>query len=202
MDKLSFLRAYSQNDIKEAFQLVEKKYLEQNYISPDSNFSKEIPECYLAKDSAVFTAKAGDAILGTVSVIMDSSFGLPMDDIFRKELEEFRNAGKKIVEIGRLAVEKNKDISLLFSLFKLVFHYCVCKKADYLCITVNPKHSSFYNYFQFEDKGFVEKYGAVNNAPAALKVLDLGKIQEKRAKNVLLNKIFFDNPPDYGIFEG
>ena len=208
MENIAYFLSKLDSATKEALSLVEKEYIKQGYLNPKNS------NCKIAvlPGSATFIAKINDKIVGTVSVIFDSPSGLPMDEIYKKEVDKLRLKNKKIVEVGRLAVareflskksgfsEKYNNLSLVSSLFKLVFHYCIYKNIDNICISINPKHNLFYKSICFEDIGGLKFYPSVNNAPALAKTFDINKIKNKKIKNYfLLKKIFIDNPPNYKL---
>lgn len=208
MEDIIFALSKTKSSAKESAFLVQKEYIKQGYINTD-NIGQKIK---IFKNSATFIAKYNSKIVGTVSVFFDSGSGLPMDEIYNKELDKLRSQNKKIAEVGRLAIDsefllkeagfrkKYNNLFLVSSLFKLVFHYCIYKNIDNICISINPKHNLFYKSILFEDIGGLKFYPSVNNAPALAKTLNIGKLKNKKTKNYLLNKLFLDNPPDYKIF--
>jgi hypothetical protein len=206
MKDIIYSLSKTNNDFIAVASLVKKEYIKQGYI----NFGEEISA---PKKSVVFIAKYNKKIIGTVCVAIDSGDGLPMDEIYKEEVDKLRSQNKKIVEVCRLATDSDfltKDLNfkkkynslfLVSSLFKLVFHYCLYKNFDNICIAINPKHELFYKSLFFNDMGSLKYYPSVNNAPAVAKTLEINKFKNKNIKNYLLNKLFFDNPPDYKIFE-
>lgn len=200
MKDIAYILCKTDSDIKFALALVQKEYAKQGYI----NLKNSKTKIKISKNSATFIAKYDNKIVGTVSVFFDFGDGLPMDEIYNKELNKLRSQNKKIAEVGRLAIdssEKHNNLFLVSSLFKLVFHYCIYKNIDNICISINPKHNLFYKSILFKDIGGLKFYPSVNNAPALAKTLDISKLKNKKTKNYLLNKLFLDNPPDYKIFE-
>jgi len=200
-ENIVYSLAKSSGDKKRALVLVEKEYTKQGYIDA----GKHLPEDD-AYSRTVFVAKAGDKVVGTVCIINDSKAGLPMDDMYKKELDKLRFEGKKIFEVGRLATDRDflketGGLAILFSLFRLVFHYAIYQKIDYMCITVNPKHDLFYRSLSFKNIGPERPCPAVNNAPALPRALDIKKIRSQGSKNYLMKRVFLDSPPDYKIFE-
>lgn len=204
MENIIYILSETDSDRKEADALVRKEYIRQGYINSDSPNSKKEQ----LNSEVVFVAKYGNKVIGTVSIFFNSDNGLPMDEIYKDELDVLRRKKKKIVEVGRLATDSSfssKKYNKLFvvsSLFKLVFHYCIYKNIDNICISVNPKHNLFYKSIMFEDIGALKYYPAVNNAPALAKTLNISNLKGGKTKNFLLNKLFWDNPPDYKIFNG
>jgi hypothetical protein len=90
-------------------------------------------------------------------------------------------------------------------LFKLALHYGMRKGFDFFCITVNPKHESFYRWMGFEKFAETRDYPSVQNAPAVPMKLDLKALDEKRKKglpcNTLLSEILY-NPPEEATLAG
>jgi len=213
MNKIVYSLVKTKKELKEAANLVCREYVKAGYIDiSDLNSKKKILFYNHLPSSTIFTAKLHNKIIGTVSVIADSKLGLPMDEIYKKELDKLRNQNKKIAEISQLAADKEtflkkcnsegqiKQMFLFLPLFKLVFHYSIYKKFNNLCIAVNPKHSSFYKYLLFKDIGKLKHYPSVNNAPALAKTLYLDELETRKIKNYIFNNII-DNAPDYKIFE-
>jgi len=208
MENLTYCLAKSQKEKKEALFLVEKEYIKQDYIDPKNSDCK----LEISKFSATFVAKLNGKVAGTVSIVFDSESGLPMDDIYKDELEKFRNSNKKIVEVCRLATDndflknsgvfdkKRNSLSLLISLFKLVFHYSIYKNIDYICISINPKHDLFYKSLGFEDIGGLKYYPSVNNAPALAKAIRIDELKTKNKKS-LIGNLLWKNPPEYKMFK-
>lgn len=202
MDQVVYSRAESEGEIEEAFSLVYQEYKKSDYINcSEAEFKSKIPFSYFLSSSATFLAKINDIIAGTISLVVDSDRGLPMDEVYREELDKLRGQNKKIAEVCRLATSSDfllekrnsgtsiNNLSLLLSLFKLVLHHAVGQKIDNLCIAINPKHNSFYSALGFEDIGGLKYYSSVNDAPALAKTLDLSKVKEQKNRSSLIDEI-------------
>lgn len=205
---IDYSLAKSKKELEEAIVLAGKEYLKNNYaLNFDSLRKKFFPYISLST-TAVFLAKKDKKIIGTVSVIIDSDLGLPMDEVYKKEIDTLRLSGGKVAEISQLAINKeffsrngSSSLIVVMRLFKLVFHYCLYSKIDNICIAVNPKHSSFYDTLFFKNIGELKRYQSLNNAPAIVKTLDLHNFNFiKEQKKTLIGKIISD-PPDYRIFK-
>ncbi|MBU3925499.1 hypothetical protein KJ854_06260 [Patescibacteria group bacterium] len=204
MNKINYFLAQSKQEIEEAFLLIYKEYVKQGYLSERAANSKlKVDSCFLLPDSATFISKINHKIIGTVSVAADSRFGLPMDEIYKEELDELRGENKKIAEVCRLAInnKKHNNLSLLIPLLKLVVHFGFYKEIDFLCVAINPKHNSFYSSLFFQDIGKLKSYPSVNGAPALAKILDLNKLKKIKARNFFIKEIIESNPPDYNLFK-
>jgi hypothetical protein len=131
-------------------------------------------------------------VLSTATIIPDSPLGLPMDELYKPELDILRQQNKKICEIGMLASNtdlfeggvslmlNSKKMFLIFYLFKCVFDYALnVLKLDCMCITINPKHALTYDFLLFNDIGGLKNYDSVNGAPAIAKCLDLNNAEKE-----------------------
>jgi hypothetical protein len=124
----------------------------------------------LAQDS-----KGCDA--GTISLIFDSVNGLPCDEIYASELDPLRASGRWLVEVTRLAIDKDHAHSktLLVQLFEFISIYGrrVKRYTDFV-IEVNPRHVNYYRrLLAFQTLGPERPCPRVNGAPAVLLRLDL-----------------------------
>jgi hypothetical protein len=88
----------------------------------------------------------GEEVFGTLTIRYDSDAGLAADDLYRKELEAFRNAGARVAELTRLAVDPqlgSKEV--LGALFHGAYIFCGPRRGvTDVFIEVNPRHVAFY----------------------------------------------------------
>src|SRR6185436_1846539 len=90
------------DEIIEGWRLVYHQYVATMLIdvNPFSIFT--FPE-YIGRNAAVILGKQNDNSICTISAVLDSRKGLPLDSYFKKELDEMRKQKKKLMEIGLLA---------------------------------------------------------------------------------------------------
>lgn len=180
MNPLSSCRAIHDAAEREAARdIVRRKYAEQGYDLSIESFKR-----YLDGPSAVtFGLFEKDTIYGTISVVVDSAAGLPMDSIYADELAPWRSEGKKLAEVVQFAVDN--DIFTAVSgkkpspfeaapLFRAVLTYALKTHIDYLCISINPKHDRFYGLLGFKQFGKLKHYDSVD-APAIPRALYVPK---------------------------
>lgn len=111
-----------------------------------------------------------DQLLGTVTLRTDSAGGMLADETFKPEIDAYRQAGAKVCEVTKLAIDPLAHPKLaLASLFHVVYLYA---RKVYHCtdvfIEVNPRHKRFYEQMLgFEAAADVRDNGRVN-APAYL----------------------------------
>ena len=191
--------------------LIKKIYRREGYIAENDASSAFDP--YIMSDTAkVFTGFVADTLCSTISVVADSDAGLPMDVLYKDEIETLRAKRKKIAEVTQFAVdhellEKNDTASSMntrftasLPLLSLVLHYGLFKDLDYLCIAVHYyKHNEFYKRLGFVEIGGLKYYPSVNNTPAVAQMLDLRALRENKDSSGVLAR-FLEEPVDYALF--
>ena len=153
--------AKSRNFRKGAGTLVERRYAGRGYQIPGQN-----------EDPNLFTFVAYDegTLVGTVSIRLDSERGLSADSLYRGEIDDLRNAGCKVCEFTRLAVDvKAVSKPVLAGLFHTAYLYASeVRGFNFAVIEVNPRHVAFYaKALGFEPIG-PERMNTRVNAPAVL----------------------------------
>jgi hypothetical protein len=128
----------------------------------------------------VFVARAGDTVIGTLSLLRDSARGLPADALYAPGLAALRAHGRRLAEVSAFAVApawRGAALTLVRPLVQLVGIYARdVERAHELCITVHPRHAAFYERrLGFVRFGGEKPYGAVNGSPAVGLRLDLGR---------------------------
>jgi len=169
------------DEYKQAFSLVHDTYLRMGYLSTPKPHGMLFGIHTLLPQTVIFVAKTYLTVISTLTEIFDTEqFGLPMDELYQKELDGLRSEGRKIVEISALVTPANfRWMNLFMYINKLMFHYSLDHGVNDLCIAVNPRHVSFYkNILLFEDLGPKRYYPKVN-APAVALRLNMDCISEK-----------------------
>ena len=170
-----------------ALKLVQDVYIEEGYISAaDSSRRYRILENHFFEETAVFVGKKNEELIFTVSLFPDSPHGLPMDRIYKKELDYLRNQGRKIGEVGCLATHpefRDGSQNILMHGNKIMLKYAMdYLKLDDLVITVHPKHALVYKKVLLFDElgqGQIKPHPKVNNTPAVALRLNLQEVQAK-----------------------
>ena len=121
----------------EAASLVKRRYNSRGYqVSPTS----------LDPNLFTFLAYNNGALVGTVSIRVDSTRGLAADGLYKNEIDAFREAESLICEFTRLAIDVDAESKqVLAGLFHTAYLFAHrvrgCKSA---VIEVNPRHVVFY----------------------------------------------------------
>jgi hypothetical protein len=131
------------------------------------------------------TATDKGDIVGTLSIGIDSPIGLRADDIFKDELDDYRDRGARLCEITKLAFDHSVQSKVsLANLFHLAVIYARdihgCTDAF---IEVNPRHRRFYErMLGFRQVGGMKKNPRVN-APAYLLHVNVVFVTEQIRKH-------------------
>ena len=160
---------------KSASLLIEKMYSWRGY---DADALGQDP------NKITLVAYQEDKVVGTLTLGLDSPGGMVVDQLYKREADQLRAAGRKPCDITRLAIDQEiKSKSVLAALFHLSFIYghSIHGATDFL-IEVNPRHVVFYQrMLGFEPFG-EEKVCPRVNAPAVLLRLDLTHADEQIVK--------------------
>ena len=160
-----------------------------------------------------FTAEIEDAVVGTITLALDSADGLAADSAFRDAIDGFRaRPGAKVCELTKFAFDPEiQSKALMATLFHIVFVY---GQRTYGCtdllIEVNPRHVRFYEaMLGFERVGPLRHNESVG-APAQLMWLKVDGIREhidraatgaERYKARSLYPLFFSPADERGIYQ-
>lgn len=197
-------------DRKRAWRMVYASYLEKGYAEA----SPEQLWCGLydaLPQTTTFVVTRNDVDVATLTIVFDSDFGLPADQIYRDELDRLRRKGRRLCEVVSLASNENdrrQGIEVLKHLFKLSLHMAskVVDATDFI-ITVNPHHAAYYERkLLFNRVGDVRSYAKVGGAPAVLLSLDLVTLSDKymeaygRQEGSIWHHFFDDRTQDEVVF--
>jgi hypothetical protein len=172
---LDFGLAVDGSTLERAFHLQHDQYVAHGYADAyPAGWRAGLHNALSA--TRVFVARAGERVVGTMTLIADSPLGLPMDALYPTELRELRETRGKLAEISALAIDHEYQahgIQILLRLTRMLLLYAAQTKSD-LCIAVNPHHAAFYRkVLQFKPLGGLRKYRKVHGAPAIALRFDL-----------------------------
>jgi len=197
LESIEYRVARTRGELEESYRLVYNEYLKRSYVN-ENDSKLHLSLFNLLPEATTFVALSNNEILATATVIPDTCFGLPMDDLYKPELDTLRQSGNKLCEISMLASNTSifkegtplllnaRKMFLIYYLFKYILDYTIkYLNLDYICIAVNPKHEMTYDNLLFENLGGLKSYDKVNGAPAIGKCLNLKTIKENCAR---LNK--------------
>lgn len=172
-----FKIAQRKDEFEGACRLVHDRYVQKGYMERRKS-GMRLSLFHAFPETTTFIGKKNDLLAYTLTLFQDSLLGLPMDSIYKKELDSLRAQGRKIAEVGALAAHpdiQNEDQTVLMHGNKIMHKY----GRDYLgvddlVIAINPKHQWLYEHvLLFEKIGDLTQYDYVKKAPAVAYRLNL-----------------------------
>tara|TARA_Y100000296_G_C5160436_1_gene251513 strand:+ start:175 stop:1380 length:1206 start_codon:yes stop_codon:yes gene_type:complete len=174
--------AETDDELFQAFSLVQKMY-EKGKIVDRNTTGLRVTKFHLLPTTKVIVAKIGDEVIGTVSQIMDTPLGLPIDDFI--SLDNLRKCSKRICEISSLAISEkwrsnSKGLFYPLTLFSIYYAKEVTS-ADRLVIVTNERARYVYeDIFLFDPLTINSaKYTSVNDDHAFAQKLDLVQFESR-----------------------
>ncbi len=161
--------AATRQDWEEALQLVTDNYQARGFEAAGSNL--RFTSFQALPKTAVAVAKEAGHVVATLTVVPDNTFlGLPLEGLYRSQIQQMRAQGCRLAETGSLA-ERGlgmRDFMQVFvTLMQLAWQHMVRRGFDTTVIAVNPRHSSFYSKLHgFVPLGPRVSYDRVQGAPA------------------------------------
>lgn len=166
---MNYKVASTLNEVLEAWCLVYKQYLAASLIAPNEFSVFTFPE-YLSNNTAVITGNKMGHTVCTVSGVLDSERGLPLDNYYKRELDQLRNEGKHLIEIGLLADARGRNnFSNILELMSGVARFGVYSNHHDYVVGVHPRRVNFFHQtFGFKPVGEIRGYESLNTAPVIL----------------------------------
>ena len=182
-DSYNFKIADRKEEYECASRLVHDKYVQKGYMTPTESglrlsLRNALPE------TTTFIGKKEGIVISTLTLFQDSEMGLPMDAIYKNELDYLRRQGRKIAEVGSLAVHPSvskQDQTVLMHGNKIMHSYSRnYLGVDDLVMAINPRHQWFYEHILlFEKIGELKEYPYVKKAPAVAYRLNLNTAERQ-----------------------
>lgn len=168
LDRPAIKFAESKDEMTQAFSLVYQVYRKKKFITEPKPHRMLYSIYSLLPQTTHIIAKSYLTVISNLTEIFDTpEFGLPMDVIYKPELDILRDQGRKIVELGSLATpQEHRWKNIFHYLVQMMYWYSVYCHVDDVCIAINPRHERYYKYlFPFETLGPKRHYPRVD-APA------------------------------------
>jgi hypothetical protein len=188
---MNYKVASTLSEVLDAWCLVYNQYLKASLISPNRMSVFTFPE-YISNNAAVILGKKMGYTVCTVSALLDSDRGLPLDNYYKKELNKLRKDGRKLIEIGLLADARgSSNVQDIVEVMQCIARFGVFSDHHDFVIGVNPRRLNFFReVFGFQPLGDVKDYGKLQAAPVVL-LFAHGKELETIAKKAN-EKIYFE----------
>lgn len=150
-----------------AYKSVYNWYLEAGLTGPRE------PQLWLTlfnalEDTATIIIKKDDAIIGSITTVLDSPLGLPLEELYKDEANKFRSNSTKLCEGISFGIEKRHRHPKLFLQMMhaaLLYVHDVMSCTDIL-MTVHPRQTSIYQSLGCELIGEERSFDKVNSLPA------------------------------------
>jgi hypothetical protein len=157
------------SEVLDAWCLVYNQYLKASLISPNRMSVFTFPE-YISNNAAVILGKKMGYTVCTVSALLDSERGLPLDNYYKEELDRLRAQGHRLVEIGLLAdSRKSTNVQDIIALMQCTGRFGVFSDHHHFVIGVNPRRINFFREtFGFHLVGDRKDYDKLQAAPVVL----------------------------------
>ena len=154
--------------------LIHRMYATRGYVSrslPDEASASRI----------TLVASEHESAVATITVGFDSPDGLHVDALFSEEVAALRQAGHRVCEFTRLAIDPFvRSRQVLASLFNVAYiHAHRVMGCDTLLIEVNPRHVLYYERMLGFKVMAPQRHSHRVGAPAVLLGIDLSYIREQ-----------------------
>ncbi len=187
------------DEVFEAWCIVYRQYLAAALIESNPFSIFTFPE-YISSNAAVVVGKRMGKTVCTISAVLDSDEGLPLDRYYKPELDILRGENKNLIEIGLLAdVRKMSSLSTIIELMSAIARFGVYSDhVDYV-IGVHPRRAAFFSrMFGLTPIGDVKEYNTLNIAPV---VLMFCSYKDMATITMKANEDINTNPKDFKFHE-
>lgn len=223
---LTFKFAQTTEELERAYELVWDSYVKVG-LQADTGEGIRFTKYHLLPTTRVLVAiyrpelddenpdyealKRPGTIVGTLTVVLDSPMGLPMEEICGEKVEELRESGRRLAEVTSLAIDpeyRNHNVAMY--LYKLMFQFVMHKNMTDVACSVTKKHLSFYRrMLLFKPIGQIKKYAAANQLETQCHLLNICNA-ERKAESVYHSRhfdadlftFFFKDNPSANRFKG
>ncbi|MEO7413369.1 MAG: hypothetical protein ABIZ81_08420 [Opitutaceae bacterium] len=172
----SIERAYTADDLREAYRLVHQVYLGTGYLNPEPG-GMRLRIYETTSETATFVAKKEGRVVGVLSVVGDSpDLGLPSDAAFRPELDKLRESGSKLCEVTNQAVAEGfRKSAVPTELMRCAIAHGVKAGYHVAIVSVSPSHHGFYDLMGFRRLGTERSYSEKLHDPVVALSMDINQ---------------------------
>jgi hypothetical protein len=162
--------ASEREELEDAFRLLAMNYRACGYENQSTGLLRFTPY-HVLPSTVVLVAKHEDCVVATLSVVPDTELcGLPMESVYRAEIDGLRQEGRRLAEATSLADRDlgiHEFVRVFKTLIKVGMQYHVRQGGDSWVIAVNPRHRGFYQkVLGFVPLGPRRAYPSVKGHPA------------------------------------
>lgn len=178
--------ATTEAELEAAFALLHDAYVASNFMDPQPS-GLRVTKFHALPATTTIVALWDDKVVGTMSLVRRSAFGMPLESIF--DISHLVQNGQRVFETSSLAVHKDfsgRHGMILFPLLKFMVEYALGYfGSNYMAIAVNPTWIEFYDaLFNFTrlSKTTIDHYDFVKGAPAIGAFISVDTLKEDLAK--------------------
>jgi hypothetical protein len=168
---LNYYVARTLGEVLESWGVVYGAYLRDDLIDPNPYGIHTVPQA-VGPNTAVTFGCLGPLPVSALSAYADGPAGLPLETVYHPQIQELRNAGRKLIEVGLFADRRehlNRSAEGLFELMRFGHYFGAYMEADDIIIGVHPRHAPFYiRFFGCKQIGPVKTYPTVKDKAVVL----------------------------------
>lgn len=183
--KLVWKIATERDEVLDALALVHGEYVNTG-LSVANRFGVRVTRYHLMNTTDILTGVADGMVACTMSLVRDNPLGLPMESIYREQVDARRRAGKKLAEATCLADQRSdpkRTLKMIFSLISLAAQASPLRGVDEIVAAVHPRHGRFYErFFGFVPMGGLKQHTGVLGNPAIALRVDLSNLHKTDPK--------------------
>lgn len=158
----------------DAWRLVYRSYRQIDIID-ENPFALHTTPLALSPATAVVTGHTQTELVSTLTILHDSG-KLPLDCVYKSELDKIRNQGRHMVEVGLLADRRTsltRSLNAMVGMMRYVYFQAFHWQSIVLC-GVHPHHAGFYKkMLGFSAIGRETTYPTVKDHAVVLLAVDL-----------------------------
>lgn len=171
--------------VEAAWRLVYERYSQMGLID-ENPFGIHLVPHAVGQHGCVIWGPEGPDVGYTMTLFRDNPMGLALDSVYAPYLDELRNKGRHLLEVGMLADRRRsaaRGMAALFNMMRWAIHYGLHTGVTDIVIGVHPRHAPFYmRCYGFETSAPPTTYPLVRNHPVVLLRL---RLHEALAKDAL-----------------
>jgi hypothetical protein len=178
--------AVSRSERQAAFELVYRSYLRSG-LCGENEHGLRCTHYQLLPTTDIIIAQLRGQAISTMSLVRDSEFGLPLEQVYPAEVAARRAAGQRLAEVSCLA-DRRQDPARFFGLFRemgrLMAQLGRRTGVDELLVAVHPRHAPLYRrYMAFVPLGDRREYPTVQGNPALALTLNFARAQRESVRS-------------------
>ncbi|MFH1024437.1 MAG: hypothetical protein V1809_13740 [Planctomycetota bacterium] len=160
------------DELDEVYRITHDAYVERGYCAPQPDGRLiHYPRHDGIPETIVLVAERNGRIVGTNSLTLDGSKGLPVDEDFGRDCKRIRATGRRLAASWRIATRKDcrEERNIVMGLIRETLRLCLLKGVETCLFTFNPRHERIYQkLLNMKTVARSEGTAGLENAPAVL----------------------------------